>query len=74
MYKPVAVLSAEYGFQRNWGYKILREIQACPRYKGKRITMNKGYQTVNTAIFADYLEHRQELRHKNLARRLGAYE
>lgn len=72
-YMSVKDISAWYGMSRPSVYAILKEMETSKRY-GK-ITMNDcGDKLVDTLMLEDFLLHRSELKHPNIARRLPPYD
>ena len=54
--------------------RIRKEIEACPRYKGCWIYLNKaGWPLINKQIWEDYLHYRHLIRH-GLEKHLPAFE
>ena len=72
-YMSVKDISSWYGMSRPSVYGILKEMEDSKRYG--RIALNEcGDKLVDTLMLEDYLLHRSELKHPNLARRLPPYD
>ena len=72
-YMSVKDISSWYGMSRPSVYGILKEMEDSKRYG--RIALNEcGDKLVDTLMFEDFLLHRSELKHPNIARRLPPYD
>lgn len=73
-YLPVSKICERYGISRRTVYRFYEEIRNYDRYKKAWISINdEGTTLFNTLVLEDFLRHRTELKHKNLARRLQPY-
>ena len=74
IYLPVNRIAERYGISKRAVYAIAKEMEGCSRYKKAWITINDGgSRLINTLVLEDYLRHRKELKHPNIARQLPPY-
>ena len=73
LYCTVAQLARAFGMCPNTARKYLAEMLASDRYRKARMELTLEVVRYNILTFADYCQHREALRNRNLAKTLPPY-
>ena len=73
-YKRVSAIAAEYCMTPANVRLIVKEIESCPRYKGRWISLNDyGIKLVNILVIEDYMRYRAAIK-SGLDKHLPPYD
>ena len=73
-YKRISAIAAEYSMTPANVRLIVKEIESCPRYKGRWISLNDyGVKLVNILVIEDYMHYRAAIK-SGLSKHLPPYD
>ena len=74
IYKRVSTIASAYSMTPANVRLIIKEIESCPRYKGRWISLNDyGVRLINTLVFEDYMRYRGAIK-SGLSKHLPTYD
>ena len=74
VYQRISTIAAEYSMTPANVRLIVKEIESCPRYKGRWISLNDyGVKLVNILVIEDYMRYRGAIK-SGLSKHLPPYD